>query len=150
MPYPELSTHFLVSFARCVAYAPPSVYIPPNDDLSDNDIDTLMDYFLHETPRETVLAEFGMVVGYTEAYEFLIDLGVDPMIKVVSNLAWRTVVNLLLKMMVTNGTLKWRRLNDPQFGLFSQFYLQAPAETATDNDETIDDTDDEEEETDDE
>ncbi len=144
MPDFELATHFLVAFAKCAPYAPPSVYIPPNNDLTDDDVDVLTPHFLLETPRSAVLEQFGRQVGYEVAFNFLVDLGMDPILKASCDAVWRTVINLLLKLMVTEGTLKWAVVNDPQFGQFSRYYIQElPTPATSDNEDSDDDTEEE-------
>ncbi len=135
MPEIDYATTFLISYAKCAGFANPTVYVPPvYGELSDQDIDLLTPHFLQSVPRGPVLEAFGDRIGHAAAYGFMIDLDMDPMVKVRLDPMWRTIINLLLKMMVNNGSLKWEEVDDNINGTLTCFYVQNDSASGEDDD----------------
>ncbi len=108
--YPSDRACFVACYAESVGHSAPCGWYMPQGPLTPQDIDALMPHFLYSTPRSVVMTKFLASVGYQRAYGFVIDA--DPLVKIRTDLQWMAVLNILLKLMALDGSLKWGVLDE--------------------------------------
>ncbi|MCP4119428.1 MAG: hypothetical protein GY737_29320 [Desulfobacteraceae bacterium] len=51
-------------------------------------------------------------MGTDNAYQFIVDTDMDPFHKIRTNIAWRTVVKIILRELADEGSLTWLPVDD--------------------------------------